>query len=86
LKAFDTFRSNFGIGEWPTFKSALKAQQQAACTYLTGKAVNIIETKQPKADKRTKLQAGLAELANFRASESELDAVLRTAIEKNMRV
>jgi peptidoglycan hydrolase-like amidase len=66
--------------------NALKAQQVAASTYITGKCVRIIDAKQPKADKRTQLQSAMAELASYRASEEDLDAVLRTAVDKNMRV
>ena len=74
------------IGTWPSYTKAIKVQQTAALTYFTAKAVRIIEQKQSKADKRTKLQAALSELANFRAEEEQVDAVLKTAVDKNMRV
>ena len=61
-------------------------QETAALTFFTAKAVRIIETKQSKAEKRTKLQTALSELTNFRGSEEHVDAVLKTAVDKNMRV
>ena len=86
MLAFEKFTNNFFIGTWPAWAKALKVQSVAATTFFTAKAVRIIEQKQSKAEKRTKLQAALSELTNFRGSEDEVHAVLKTAVEKNMRV
>ena len=86
LLAFDKFSNNHFIGTWPAYTKALKTQSVAAATFFTAKAVRIIEVKQSKAEKRTKLQCALSELTNFRGSEDDLHAVLKTAVEKNMRV
>ena len=86
LETYEKFQKNFDLHDWPIHKQAIEKQRIAAQTYFTGKAVSIIETKQVKSDKRTKLQAALAELGKGRGSEEQLDAVIKTAVEKNMRV
>lgn len=64
----------------------IKNMQTAAVTYFTGDAIRIIDTIKGKTDKRARLQSGLEQLQLFRASESMLDPILKTNVEKNMRV
>ena len=86
LKSFEIFESNFAV-PCPAVKSAaVKAIQCAALTYFTGYAVNVIENTKNKQEKRQKLQTGLELMQASRANEDQLDTVLRTAVDKNLRV
>jgi hypothetical protein len=58
---------------------------ETAVTYFTGHAVSILETKD-RATKRAKLQSALDKLNEAGGSESNLDSVLRTQVEKAMRL
>ena len=86
MKTFEIFQSNFNLGDYPVKKLAIDTQRIAAVTWLTGQSVFIIEKNKTKCDRRTKLQTALAELSKWRAAEEDVDGVLKTAIDKNMRV
>ena len=86
LKSFDSFQKNFNLVDPDVRQKAVDTRRIAAATYFTGHACSVIDSTKSKSDRRTKLQGALSELAQWRASEEQLDAVLRTAVEKNMRV
>ena len=86
MQTFEQLQKNFGLRDFPVKKLALDTQRIAAVTYCTGQTVHIIENNKNKQERRTKLQAAVADLVKWRASEDDLDVVLKNAIEKNMRV
>ena len=86
LKAYNKFQQNFDIQDGPLKDKMIKTVTSAACTFFTGYAIRIIDTVKGKTEKRAKLQQGLEQLQHFGGSESMLDAVLKTQIDKSLRV
>ena len=86
MKAYTKFEANFP-GQGCTDKDTLcKIVQFGAITFFTADAVRVMETIKGKSEKRSKLQSGLEQLQSFGASETSLDAILKSNLDKNMRV
>ena len=86
LAAYDECKKSFGVLEVTEgYRKAKHILKTTAITYFTGTSVQLLQTTSNRADKRSRLQADLARLSDYGANEEQLDAVLRTQVDKAMR-
>jgi hypothetical protein len=86
VKAYTKFEMNFPCGNCPEKTKLQEHVQFGATTFFTADAVRVMETIKGKSERRSKLQSGLEQLQSFGASETSLDAILKSNLDKNMRV
>ena len=87
VSAYKKFEGNFAPSECKEKRVLQTMVSSAAITYFTGFAVRTIGlSTKGKAEKRTSLQSGLENLQLFGGSETELDQILKTNVDKHMRV
>ena len=86
MDAYEKFKANFSVGDLPIYTTAKTVIRTAATSYFAGLSVRIMTSVSKSTERRTKLQNALSDLSKYGATEDNLDAVLKTQLDKSMRV